>query len=444
MKKKIANWGNYPSMESDEKSFSFDEQLRDMMDKTDHFIPRGNGRCYGDASLANTTLSTLQYYRILAFDTDNGIFECQSGLTLDKILEVIIPKGWFLPVTPGTKFITVGGAVGSDVHGKNHHVDGSFSNHIIEMKIMLADGNLVTCSPTVNTDLFEATCGGMGLTGVITTVKFRLKKIETSYIRQKQLKASNLEELIKLFEEYKDYTYSMAWIDCLTKGKHFGRGILIVGEHATKEELSPSQQRKPLAYFGKFKLTFPFNLPSWVLNTLTVKAFNFLYYGKNFKKVISNVVPYEPFFYPLDAILHWNRGYGKKGFVQYQFVLPLAARQGLIEILKRISDEGLGSFLAVLKVFGKQESLISFPDEGYTLALDFPVRRGLFKFLDELDEIVLKYGGRLYMSKDARMKPEVLSKGYPKLDTFLEIVKKYNPDAKLASVQSDRLLLTTH
>jgi hypothetical protein len=235
----------------------------------------------------------------------------------------------------------------------------------------------------------------------------------------------------------------MAWIDCLTKGEHFGRGILIVGEHAKKEELSSKQLKRSLAVPVKAKITFPFNLPSWVLNTFTVKAFNFLYYGKNFKKEINNVVPYEPFFYPLDSILHWNRGYGRKGFVQYQFVLPLSAKQGLIDILKRISDEGLGSFLAVLKVFGHQNSLISFPEEGYTLALDFPVRKGLFEFLDELDEIVLKYGGRLYMSKDARMKPEVLFRGYPKLEEFKKIVRKYNPSGKLSSIQSHRLLLTT-
>jgi decaprenylphospho-beta-D-ribofuranose 2-oxidase len=178
------------------------------------------------------------------------------------------------------------------------------------------------------------------------------------------------------------------------------------------------------------------------LNSFTVKAFNFLYYGKNFKRVINNVVPYEPFFYPLDAIANWNRGYGKKGFVQYQFVLSLQAKDGLVEILERISAEGLGSFLAVLKVFGKQESLISFPMEGYTLALDFPVRTGLFEFLDELDKIVLKYGGRLYMSKDARMKPEILEAGYPELAEFKSIVEKYNPSGKIRSIQSDRLLLT--
>lgn len=442
MKQLIANWGNYPKMESDVKSFSFTGQLNKLMQQCEHFIPRGNGRCYGDASLAPTTVSTLHYKRILSFDADRGIFECQSGLTLDKILEVIVPKGWFLPVTPGTKFITVGGAIGSDVHGKNHHVDGSFSNHIIEMDVMIADGTTVTCSPSKYTDLFEATCGGMGLTGIITRVKFSLKKIETSFVSQKQVKAENLDELLDLFEKYKHFTYSMAWIDCLSKGDQFGRGILIIGEHAKADELNESQKRKQLDVHAKKKITFPFNLPSWVLNTFTVKTFNFLYYGKNFKREIANVVPYEPFFYPLDAILHWNRGYGKRGFVQYQFVLPMASKQGLIDILHRISDEGLGSFLAVLKVFGKQDSLISFPDEGYTLALDFPVRDGLFKFLDELDQIVLKYGGRLYMSKDARMKPEVLFKGYPRIEEFKNIVRKYNPSYKLASLQSDRLLLT--
>lgn len=444
MKKTIANWGNYPVIESDEKNFSFTEELQQYIRTTNHFIPRGNGRCYGDASLAGNTVCTTKYDKILSFDTKEGIFECQSGITLDQVLEVIVPKGWFLPVTPGTKFITVGGAVASDVHGKNHHVDFCFSHHVQEMDIVLADGQTLTCSPTQYADLFEATCGGMGLTGVISRVKFRLKKIETSYIKQKQIKAPDLETIIRLFEEYKDYTYSVAWIDCLKKGKNFGRSILILGEHAKVEELNEKQKKNPLQLPAKKQINFPFNLPSWVLNTLTVKAFNFLYYGKNLKKEINNVVSYEPFFYPLDAILHWNRGYGKKGFIQYQFVLPLEAKQGLIEILQRISSKGIGSFLAVLKVFGKQDSLIGFPMEGYTLALDIPVRKGLFEFLDELDQIVLQYGGRLYMSKDARMKPAVMQAGYPQLPRFREIVKKYNPAGKIHSMQSDRLLLTSN
>src|SRR6478735_2160344 len=442
MKKRIANWGNYPVIESDEKTFSFNDQLLEVLNQTNSFIPRGNGRCYGDASLAAETICTLKFDKVLSFDTSTGLFECESGLTLDIILEIIVPKGWFLPVTPGTKIITVGGAVGSDVHGKNHHVDGSFSNHIASMQILLADGTITTCSPVQNPDLFQATCGGMGLTGLITTVAFRLKKIETSYIRQKQLKAANLEELIRMFDEYKDYTYSVAWIDCLQKGKDFGRSILILGEHALISDLDETKKKDPLKLPKKKQITFPFNLPSWILNSFTVKLFNFLYYGKNFKKEINNVVSYEPFFYPLDAILHWNRGYGKKGFVQYQFVLPLSAREGLVEILNRISDKGLGSFLAVLKVFGKQDDLISFPSEGYTLALDFPVRNGLMEFLDELDQVVLKYGGRLYMSKDARMKPEVLKAGYARLDEFRAIIKKYNPSGKISSIQSRRLLLT--
>jgi decaprenylphospho-beta-D-ribofuranose 2-oxidase len=444
MKKQIANWGNYPAIESDERSFSFDDQLKELVKSDQRFIARGNGRCYGDGSLAENTISTLKYDKVLSFDKVNGVFETESGITLDQVLEIIVPAGWFLPVTPGTKFITIGGAIASDVHGKNHHVDGAFSSHVLEMDVMLSTGETLTCSPFFNQDLFEATCGGMGLTGVITRVRFRLKKIETSYIKQKQIKAANLEELLKLFDEYKNYTYSVAWIDCLIRGDEFGRSILILGEHARLDELEPAQRNKPLALPGKKQINFPFNLPSWVLNTLTVRAFNFVYYSKNLKKVIDNVVSYEPFFYPLDAILNWNRGYGKNGFIQYQFVIPMHAKQGLIEILERISDEGLGSFLAVLKVFGKQDSLISFPMEGYTLALDFPVRDGLFRFLDELDSIVLKYGGRLYMSKDARMKAQMLESGYPRLQEFKSIVEKYNPGGKIHSLQSDRLFITNN
>lgn len=442
MKKKIANWGNYPVMETEEKSFSFTQELTAALKETEKIIARGNGRCYGDASLAEHTISTLKYDKILSFDQDNGIFECQSGLMLDQILEVIVPKGWFLPVTPGTKFITVGGAVASDVHGKNHHVDGSFSAHVLEMDVLLASAETITCSAHMNSDLFWATCGGMGLTGIITRVKFDLKKIETSYIKQKQVKAKNLEEVIELFEKYRNYTYSVAWIDCLKKGENFGRSILMLGEHARIEDLDENKKKDPLKLPGKKQISFPFTLPSFVLNQFTVKAFNFLFYAKNTRKEINNIVSYEPFFYPLDAVLHWNRGYGKKGFVQYQFVLPLSGKQGLVEILKRISDQGLGSFLAVLKVFGKQDDLISFPTEGYTLALDFPVRDGLFDFLDELDKIVLKYGGRIYLSKDARMKPEIFWKSYPNATKFLDIVRRYNPAFRFNSLQALRLNIT--
>ncbi|RFM33373.1 FAD-binding oxidoreductase [Chitinophaga silvisoli] len=439
MEKRLANWGNYPVISCDETTFTQVDQVEDMISSHSSIIARGNGRCYGDASLATNSVSTLKFDKVLQFDTSTGVFECQSGITLDQILEIAVPKGWFLPVTPGTKFITVGGAVASDVHGKNHHAEGSFSNHIIDMDVITGKKETLTCSKEVLPDLFWATCGGMGLTGIITRVKFGLKKIETAYIKQKQIKARNLDELIRLFEEYNQYTYSMAWIDCLQKGDSFGRGILIVGEHATREELNAQQAASPLSLPDKRPLSVPFNFPSFALNTFTVKAFNWLYYAKNTKREINNVIPYEPFFYPLDAILHWNRGYGKAGFVQYQFVLPLDKKEGLVEILKRISDAGLGSFLAVLKVFGHQDDLISFPRQGYTLALDFPVRKGLFAFLDELDEVVLQYGGRLYLSKDARMKKDVFWQSYPNAQRFAEIVKAYNGDKIFHSVQSERL-----
>ncbi|RYF84670.1 MAG: FAD-binding oxidoreductase, partial [Chitinophagaceae bacterium] len=229
MKKKITNWGNYPIMEADDRLISFEKDLKNTLNEFSTLIPRGNGRCYGDASLADKTITTTSYNKVLSFDKEQGIFECQSGITLDQVLEVIVPAGWFLPVTPGTKFITIGGAIASDVHGKNHHVDGCFSRHVKEMDIYLADGSVATCSPSQNADLFEATCGGMGLTGLISRVVFGLKKIETSYITQKQIKAANLDEVLQLFDQYNHYTYSVAWIDCLKKGKHFGRSILMLG-----------------------------------------------------------------------------------------------------------------------------------------------------------------------------------------------------------------------
>lgn len=443
MQKKIANWGNFPVMESNEQQFSNLKELSRIVSNSSSAIARGNGRCYGDASLGEVTISTLRYNKILSFDKTGGILECQSGVTLDQILEVIVPAGWFLPVTPGTKFVTLGGVVASDVHGKNHHVDGSFSRHVIELTLMVSSGEVIRCSRDQHPDLFEATCGGMGLTGVIISVKFTLKKIASSYISETKIRAENLEELLDLFEQNKDFTYSVAWIDCLKKGKGFGRSLLMLGEHASPAALSKKQLAAgALALPAKKSVTFPVNLPSWALNNLTVRAFNFLFYHKNIRKVKKSVIPYEPFFYPLDAILHWNRGYGKKGFVQYQFVLPVEQKKGLVTILNKISEKGWGSFLAVLKIFGEQSDLISFPTKGYTLALDFPVRAGLFDFLEELDQVVLEHGGRLYLSKDARMKSGTFWKGYEHSQDFSKILSKYNPEKKFRSIQSNRLAIT--
>lgn len=441
MIKKVSNWSNYPSVKTDENSFSTISQFNELMEENSLFSIRGLGRCYGDASLSNHIISTLKFDRIIDFDLERGIFECEPGISLASILEIIVPKGWFLPVTPGTKYITIGGAVASDVHGKNHHSEGSFSAHIIEMDVITSLGK-ITCNSLINSDLFKASCGGMGLTGLISRVRFKLKKIETAFIRQVQIKAANLDEILDLFEQYRDSTYTMAWIDCLKGGDSFGRSILMSGEHALPADLPSIKPSNLLIKPAKLKLAIPFYFPSFALNTLSIKAFNFLYYTKNFKKESNSIVSYDPFFYPLDAITGWNKMYGKKGFVQYQFVLPIEnGKAGLVDILAKIRKKGMGSFLAVLKLFGKQESLIAFPMEGYTLALDFPIKKGLFEFLDELDKIVLDYGGRLYMTKDARMKADIFWKSYSHAAEFLQIINQYNPVQQFQSSLSERLLI---
>lgn len=440
MKQAVTNWNNYPVVEAEKFSFDYNTEVKGKLGSLSDLAIRGNGRCYGDASLSSTIVSSLRFDKILSFDIEKGVVECQSGLLLSDLLQIIVPKGWFLPVTPGTKFITIGGAVASDVHGKNHHVDGSFSRHIVNMSILTGTGEIIDCNPQQNSDLFWATCGGMGLTGLILEVTFNLKKIETAYIKQKQIKASNLDEVMDLFEQYGNYTYSVAWIDCLIKGSSYGRSILMVGEHATQNDLAPG--KKILKAKEKALFSVPFNFPSFALNSLTVKAFNALYYAKNYKTVMDSVVHYDGFYYPLDSILNWNRIYGSNGFVQYQFVLPLSSsKQGLKDILGRISNKGLGSFLAVLKLFGDQNDLISFPMKGYTLALDIPIQSGLFEFLDELDKVVAEYGGRIYLSKDARMKKEIFWSTYNRAGEFNNILKKYDPSNTFITHMSKRLEL---
>ncbi|ELR73344.1 hypothetical protein C900_04196 [Fulvivirga imtechensis AK7] len=439
MKKRLKNWGNYPEKACQVHSFDTIERLVSLCSAEDALIARGKGRCYGDSSLAEHVISTNKYNRITFFDVEQGVMECQAGVSLDDILRVAVPKGWFLPVTPGTKFVSLGGAVASDIHGKNHHKEGSFSSHTLSIKVLCGDGKIYECSREQHTDLFMATCGGMGLTGIIVSVKFKLKRISSAYIRQKQVKAANLDELLRLFETNKDYTYSVAWVDCLATGNSFGRGILMLGEHAERKELPMSMMEEPLKVHSDSKFNIPFNFPSFVLNKMSIKLFNILYYHKNLKPVQDSIVHYDGFFYPLDNIRNWNRMYGKKGFLQYQFVLPLDQIANLKDIMKKISEKKMGSFLSVLKVFGPQDDLISFPQEGYTLALDFPVRSNILNFLDELDEIVEKSGGRLYLTKDARMNKIFFQNSYPRLSEFKQIINKYNPHFNFRSAQSERL-----
>ena len=444
IRKRISNWGNYPQADVEFYEFETIAALREIICHSENVIPRGNGRCYGDSALAPQVISTLRYNKFLSFDEKNGIIHCQAGVILADILEVIVPAGWFLPVTPGTKLITVGGAIASDVHGKSQHKAGNFSDHVLEMEVMLADGTIISCSKVENADLFWTTCGGMGLTGVVLKASLRLIPVETAYIRQESIRVNNLDEMMDLYEQSEQWTYSLAWIDFLASGKHLGRGFLMRGEHAKVSELAKTEHRQhPLRLKPPRKLNVPFYFPGFTLNKWTVKAFNTFLYVSHPNGRVETIEAIDTFFYPLDRVLNWNRIYGKRGFTQYQFILPKAeSRAGLIKILQKIQEAGIAPFLAVLKLYDKQNSYLPFAMKGYSLALDFPITDRLFGFLDELDQIVLEHGGRLYLTKDARMNKNMFRQSYPEVDRFIDKIKRLNHGTKFKSFQSDRIGLT--
>jgi FAD/FMN-containing dehydrogenase len=431
---KITGWGRFPVIESEVKTPITSTELHNLFAGASSVpcVPRGAGRSYGDSALAPNTISSRLLNHIIHFDEHTGTICCGAGVTLAELLDLFVPRGWFLCSTPGTKLISVGGAIASDVHGKSHHREGCFSNQVSELTLMLGDGETVTCSRDNHPELFHATCGGMGLTGVIINATFRMRPIGSAYLRQTTFKAANLNEALTLIEANEDTAYSVAWIDCLSRGKRLGRSLLMTGDFVNdgRLELKPS---KPLAV--------PVDMPGFLLNKYTVTAFNTLYYHRVYKRKSEQVVHFDPFFYPLDSLHDWNRIYGKGGFTQYQFVIPKqAGRQGMAAILGRIAESGRGSFLAVLKSFGKvNNNYLSFPKEGYTLALDFKIDQGLFPFLDELDRIVLDYCGRLYLAKDVRMSEATFKRGYPHWEAFQEVRRRYGADRVFHSLQSDRL-----
>lgn len=424
---KLTSWGKHPIIDANIIS----PHKQDLTSLNIEGIARGLGRSYGDSALSEQVIELKKLAYFIGFDEKEGLLHCEAGVTLDEILKVFVPKGWFLSVTPGTKFVTVGGAIASDVHGKNHHIEGSFSDHV-ESFLLVQKDTLLTCSRDENSDLFHATCGGMGLTGIITEATFKLKAIKSAYINQKTVKAKNLDMALKLFDKYEDYTYSVAWIDCLSTGDNLGRSLLMLGEHALSGELKPHQDGK---------LNMPCDMPSFLLNKYTIQAFNSAYFNKQLRAEINNTVHYEPFFYPLDGINNWNRMYGKKGFTQYQFVIPMeAGKEGLTEILNAIAESKQGSFLAVLKVFGNgNKNLLSFPMRGYTLALDFKLNDKLFELLDRLDIIVRKYDGRLYLSKDVRMSEYMFKTSYPQWEEFQKLREQHGVGKLYHSLQSSRI-----
>jgi len=422
---KIANWGNFPKIDSTILETSNKDEIINFIKNNNSLIPRGNGRSYGDASLANHTFSSLQLNEIYSFDEERGILECGSGTLLEKIIEITIPKGYFLKVSPGTKFVTIGGAIAANVHGKNHHIEGSFINSVISLKVINEFGKEIECSKESNSELFYLTIGGMGTTGIITSAKISLKPIETKYINYEYHISKNLSETINLFEQNKHKEYSVAWIDCLSGGN----GVLITGEHVRVKDLPNSKRKKALDYTRKKKNNLPKLIPSFLLSNFTIKLFNILYFNK--KRISKNKgrIGLDQFFYPLDSLNEWNSIYGKKGFIQYQFVIPKPTmKEGLEEVFELLNKEKKQPFLTVLKVFDKEDLKCnhSFPMEGATLAMDFKYTSSIPNLVVKLDSIIKKYNGRVYLAKDALSQKDVAI-----------LPKRYND--KFISLQTQRL-----
>lgn len=436
----VSGWGRYPVVAAQVNA------PRDLATLQTHIaagnaIARGNGRAYGDSAISETnTISMRHFNHMCAFDGETGQLVAEAGVLLGDIIESFLPRGWFPFVTPGTKFVTLGGMLAADVHGKNHHKDGSFAECVDWIDLIDASGTITRCSRTDNADLFGWTIGGMGLTGVILRAAIRLRPVQSSWIRQRTLPASDLDHAIDLFEASLDATYSVAWIDCLQRGKGLGRSLVMLGEHAPVAELGDQQRAAPLAYAQKGKKTVPLDFPGWSLNRYSVQAFNKLYYWKGRRTPRETLVDWDSYFYPLDAILGWNKIYGRRGFAQFQCAIPLdQSRAGMRALIETISAAGAGSFLSVLKRFGAQQSPFSFPMEGYTLSLDFPVNTQTLALMEKLDKVTLDHGGRFYLAKDSRMSRETFAKSEPRLEQFIAQRQKLQATPAFQSAQSERL-----
>jgi FAD/FMN-containing dehydrogenase len=403
---RLLSWGRYPFQPQIPHPVNWPDEISQHISKLEtegcqNTLAFGCGRSYGDSCLAesNHVLSMTGMDRLLATNWETGLITAQSGLNLAELISIALPHGWFLPVTPGTKYVTLGGAVANDVHGKNHHVMGTFGCHVQELTIYRSDNGVVRCSPAVQPELFAATVGGLGLTGVILTVQIQLRRILSSQIHQRTIRFDNLDEFFELSELHDvDNEYSVAWIDCLASGKQAGRGHFIVGNHAESGQL-----RLAPSHSLRIAIDPPFSL----INRLSLALFNSAYYHRQRDKEVRRLVEYEPFFYPLDRLLQWNRLYGRAGFQQYQCVIPQQHGRDVIRaVIHEIAKSGTGSFLAVLKQCGNIVSpgLLSFPLPGVSLALDFPQREKLNEQLFSiLDDLVHEAGGRLYPAKDAHM-----------------------------------------
>lgn len=442
----LTGWGRYELHRSKVFRPATHRQLNDILKRgpCDKVIPRGLGRSYGDSATIQegSVILNGRLDRMLAFDPEQNLLTCESGVTFADVLRVFGPRGYFLPVSPGTKFVTLGGAIAADVHGKNHHLAGSFGNFVVSFDLLTGNQELMHCSRTENSSVFWATIGGMGLTGYIVTASFHLLPIETSWMQVNYRQVPNLDELLTLvLDPNRSATYSVAWIDCLARSSSLGRAVLMEAEHARRAELTATHADSPLALPKTRKLSIPCMLPSLALNQFSVRLFNTLYYhGHPTRSQVTE--SYEPFFYPLDSIRNWNRIYGKRGFVQYQALLPLeSCREGIRKLLDEISGSRLASFLAVLKRTGAaDEGMLSFCKPGITLACDIPnAGQRLRDLTRRLDQLLVDFGGRLYLAKDSLTTPGVIADMYPRLDEFRQVRSRIDPQNRFVSAQSRRL-----
>jgi decaprenylphospho-beta-D-ribofuranose 2-oxidase len=402
---------------------------------------RGLGRAYGDAAVpaaaGGLVLETTRADRILDFDPEMGRLTCEAGLSLGEIVRLFAPRGWFPPVTPGTKFVTMGACVACDIHGKNHHRDGSFGNFVERLTLIAADGSEVVCGPSRERELFLATVGGMGLTGLIVEVTLRLTRIESPWIVLATEGVSGLEAMLEgLGASAAGWPYTVGWIDCLARGRALGRGVLMRGRHASRAEAGGRMPR------ARLRLSVPVDAPGWLLSPWLVRAFNGAYYWRHGRATRRRLVSYDAFFYPLDAIGSWNRLYGRRGFLQYQCVLPRpAGPRPVAAVLERLAASGAASFLAVIKDCGPgSEAYLSFPMEGTTLALDLPYRGPETDALvHELNAIVIAAGGRVYLAKDAVTRAEDFARMMPRLEEWKAVRDRWDPERRFRSAQSVRL-----
>jgi decaprenylphospho-beta-D-ribofuranose 2-oxidase len=408
-------------------------------------VARGLARSYGDAAqnAGGTVLDMTGAARVLHADLATGLIDVEAGISLDELMNQFVPQGFFVPVTPGTRLVTVGGAIAADIHGKNHHVAGSFGQHVRWIDLLTADGQVRRISPESDADLFWATAGGMGLTGVILRAQVQMKRIESSRCLVDTDRTPDLDSLMTLLAETDHlYEYSVAWIDTLAKGRRMGRSVVTRGRFAKLDELPAKRRTDPLKYHGSVKASVPDVFPPGLLNLATVAAFNEVWYRKAPKLKRDQLQSIPTFFHPLDAVGGWNRIYGPRGFVQYQVTVPFGQEEAMREVLDRLSSFGTASFLAVLKRFGPgNPGMLSYPSPGWTLALDIPVMKGLGGLLDSLDEVVIAAAGRTYLAKDSRVRPETFAKMYDRLDDFRAVRTRVDPDGVFTSDLARRLAL---